>query len=283
MREADRPPEERVSILDRPRAMADSLPPHMAAHTRQRVDETSIRLALTIGDRHIYIARGTDDNDLYQFFFEPQSAGASGGPRSTLASHGACTAWSSSAGGCVAHGIVPDPVTAVRVGGVQAVLANNAYMAEVPSPGGEIVLTTPNGERVLQHPSILPATDGPSAGPDGRGYVGLVEYAWTGYTHVEIDDLDVPNWHGDLPGAFVLNGSAPDVWRVGVVLIDGPRAGQLAFADLVVQRDDADAAQSVKFVGQTAFGPHPDPPRLEGALQHLRELRLRFNASPGAS
>ena len=43
------------------------------------------------------------------------------------------------------------------------------------------------------------------------------------------------------------------------------------------------AAQTVKFVGQTAFGPHPDPPRLEGALQHLQELRVRFNASTRAS
>ncbi len=61
MREADRLPGERVSILDQPREAADSLPPHMAATTRLRVDETSIRrLALTIDDRRIYIARGTD-------------------------------------------------------------------------------------------------------------------------------------------------------------------------------------------------------------------------------
>ena len=281
MREADRPLEERVSILDRPRAAADSLPPHMLALTRLRVEEASIRLALDVDDRRVYIARGTDDNDLFQFYFEAKGAGASGGPRSILASHGAHAAWNSNGGGCVAHGIVADAVIAVRIGGVEAVLANNAYMAEVPEPGGDVVLTTAAGEREFPRPSILPATAGPTSGPDGRGYAGLVEYAWSGYTNVQIDDLDVPGWHGNLSGPVVLNGSAPDIWRVGVVLLEGPCAGQLAFADLVVERAEFDAVRSVKFVGQTAFGPHPDPPRLEGARRRLQENRARFNASGG--
>ena len=281
MREADRPAEERLSILDRPRAETDALPAHMLAVPRrpwaQRVDEASSRLALVVGDRRFYIAKGTAEDDLFEFYFDSYGSSSGGGPRSVLVSHGARPGWSSGAGGCVAHGIVPDPVTAVRVGEVEAVLANNAYMAAVPSPGGQVVLTTANGEHVVPLPGVLPATDGPTTRPDGRGYIGLVEYAWSGYTKVEIDDLDVASWHGTLPGAFVLSGAAPDVWRVGVVLLEGQRAGQLASADLVVQRDDAGAARSVKFVGRTGFGPHPDPPRLAAALQRLRELRGSFD------
>lgn len=282
MREADRPPEERVSILDRPRAETDALRAHVLAIPRrpwaQRVDEASIRLALVVGDRRFYIARGTAEDDLFQFFVDSYGSTSAGGPRSVLVSHGARPGWTSNADRCVAHGIVPDPVTAVRVGGVEAVLANNAYMAEVPSPGGQIVLSTADGDHVVPLPRTLPASEGPTTRPDGRGYIGLIEYAWSGYTRVEVDDLDVPSWHGTLPGAsFVISGGAPDVWRVGVVLLEGQRAGELATADLVVQRDNAGAARSVKFVGHTAFGPHPDPPRLEAALQRLRELRGPFD------
>lgn len=105
----------------------------------------------------------------------------------------------------------------------------------------------------------------------------MVEYAQSGFTDVEIDDLDVAGWHGDVLGAFIAVAGQPNVRPVGVVLLEGPRAGQLALADLVVRREEPGApATTVELNGHTAFGPHPDPPRLEAALQRLREIGGRF-------
>jgi hypothetical protein len=280
VREADRPIELRVSVLDRPRSDSDVVPDHMKQMHGGRLDVSSVRLALVVGDCRIYIGRGVDEDDLYQFLWHSSGGGASGGPRSVLASHGVKPAWNS--GGdrrCLAHGIVADSVTAVRVDGIEAVLENNAYIVEVPSIGGPVVVTTADGEREFPRPpSLRPLRDAsePTEGADGRGYLGMVEYAWSGMADLEIDDLDTPNWHGTIQGAFLINGNAPSIWPVGVVLLEGPRAGQLGLADLVVQRGAKGPADSVEFVGRTAFGPHPDPPRLEAALQRLRDLGGRY-------
>jgi hypothetical protein len=280
VREADRPIELRVSVLDRPRADTDALPEPMAQHMLgNRLDEESVRLGLVVGECNMYVARGEDEEEIFQFLRHSTGGGSAGGNRSTFATHGALVCWNSGGDGrCIAYGVVPDSVIAVRVDGVEAVLANNAYVAAVPSPGGEVVLVTADGEREFPRPPTLRplrSVEESAAGPEGRGYLGMVEYAWSGMTDLEIDDLDIPNWHGTPAGALLLN-SAPDVWPVGVVLLEGPRSGELALADMVVQRDATGATESVEFVGRTAFGPHPDPPRLDAALQRLRELRGRF-------
>jgi hypothetical protein len=83
------------------------------------------------------------------FFFDSHGGGIWGGPRSVLISHGAAVGWSSNEYGSVVHGIVPDPVTAVRVGEIEAIMANNAFIAAASSRDGPIVLKTPNGERVV--------------------------------------------------------------------------------------------------------------------------------------
>jgi hypothetical protein len=278
MTEVDRPIEVRVSVLDRPRSVDDDLP---ASYLRsggmaERVDEASVRLLLELERWRLYLARGTNDDDLYQFVVGARGAGMSGGPRRTLVTHGATVGWNSGGDGCVFYGIVPDPVTAVRVDGVQAIMANNGFMLRVPAPWGRIVLTTAEGEREYPQPPSLR----PLVGPDepttaGRGYIGMVEYAQSGFTDVTIDDLDIAKWHGDVLGAFIAAAGQPDVRPVGVVLLEGPRAGQLALADLVIQRD-GETPTSVMFNGQTPFGPHPDPPRLEAALRRLRALGGRF-------
>jgi hypothetical protein len=279
VREADRPIELRVSVVDRPRADEDVLPipGRMFEHG---LDESSIRLALVVGDWRMYIARGVNDDEIYQWLAHPSGGGGSGGSRSTFVTHGALVAWGSGGDGrCIAHGVVPDAVIAVRVDGVQAVLANNAYVAEVPGMWGEIILTTAEGEREFPRPpSLRPLRDATESTDraDGRGYLGMVEYAWSGMTDLEIDDLDRPDWRGTIQGVFLINGNGPKIWRVGVVLLEGPRAGQLGIADLVVERGDSGPADSVEFVGREPFGPHPDPPRLEAALQRLRKLGGRY-------
>jgi hypothetical protein len=152
VREADRSSEERLSVLDRQQADTDALPPHLlAAPARpwaERVDQRTVRLALVADDRRIWVGRGVAD-EIFRFFFDFHGVSIWGGPRSVLISHGAAVGSSSNAYGSFVHGIVPDPVTAVRVGEIEAILANNAFIAAASSRDGPIVLATRNGEHVV--------------------------------------------------------------------------------------------------------------------------------------
>jgi hypothetical protein len=270
VRESDRPIEERVSVLDRPLAETDALPPmfeHGAAHVLERMEPGSLRLAAVAGDVRLYVARGIDEDRLFEFTCHPHGSGASAGPRSTLVSHGARVGWSSGSGLSYGHGIVPDTVTAVRVGAVDAVLGENGFIAMGTAPGDVIVLTTTDGERKVELPSFRPRSNPNASTPDRPGYAGQVEYAQRRGTHLEIADLDDPHWSSK-PSTFLRSARAPDVWMVGVVLLEGHRAGEWAFADLVVERDESGAVTGVEFRGQTAFG-HPEWPRREALDAHF--------------
>jgi len=63
-------------------------------------------------------------------------------------------------------------------------------------------------------------------------YSGVVEFAGGATTVVEIDDLDSPSWRGTPRLLFSNHANPPAVWLVGVHLLEGPRAGQYANADL---------------------------------------------------
>lgn len=80
-------------------------------------------------------------------------------------------------------------------------------------------------------------------------YIGQIEYAGGATAHVEIDNLDAPDWQGS-PRQILLNAHAPQVWFVGVHLLEGPRAGQFATADL-------HRATPPHFEGREAFMPAP--------------------------
>ena len=81
-------------------------------------------------------------------------------------------------------------------------------------------------------------------------YSGLVEFAAGATTVVDIDDLDAPSWRGT-PGRLFLNhANPPALWLVGVHLLEGPRAGQYANADL--HRDAPPF-----FTGRGPFGEAP--------------------------
>jgi hypothetical protein len=278
--EKDRPVEERVSVLDREFADVDALPPelgHREDEIGARIQAGSLRLAAVAGEVRLYVARGIDEESLFELTCHPTGGGASAGPRSTLVTHGARIGWSSGGGLSYVHGIVPDAVTAVRVGDVDSVLGENGFIAIGTSLADPIVLVTADGERTVERPSFPLGGNANASSPDRRGYVGLVEYAQSGIANVEIDDLDEPHWTATL-STFVMSARAPDVWTVGVVLLEGHRAGDLAMANLVVRQDDKGAVASVRFEGRSAFGPHPDPPRLEAALERLRALR-RFGST----
>jgi hypothetical protein len=85
MREADRPISERVSVLDRPRRDGDL--PSLRGLLDDRVDPSSVRLALVDDDRRVYIGRGADD-ELSVLFVDGQGGGACTGPRSSLTEAG---------------------------------------------------------------------------------------------------------------------------------------------------------------------------------------------------
>jgi hypothetical protein len=82
-----------------------------------------------------------------------------------------------------------------------------------------------------------------------ESYSGQIEYAGGATAHVEIDDLDTAEWRGS-PHSILLNANAPAVWFVGVHLLDGPRAGQFATADL-------HRVTPTHFAGREPFGPAP--------------------------
>ena len=161
MREADRPVSERVSVLDRrPR---DGDLPIFSGPLDDRVDPSSVRLALVDDDRRVYIGRGADD-ELSVLFVDVQGGGACTGPRSSLIESGAIVQWTSGSGGAngrpsksrfVVTGIVADIVIAVRVGDVPATLRNNAFAAVMPRGAADVVtVSTSDGERQLRLPRL---------------------------------------------------------------------------------------------------------------------------------
>jgi hypothetical protein len=162
MREADRPIGERVSVLDRQPADGD-LPPIVSGLLDDRVDRSSVRLALVDDDRRVFIGRGAGD-ELSVLFVDAQGGGACTGPRSTLAERGAIVMWTSGWGGAqgrpdksrlVVTGVVADFVTAVRVGDVSAALQNNAFAAAMPRGASDVVIvSTPDGERQVPLPRL---------------------------------------------------------------------------------------------------------------------------------
>ena len=111
---------------------------------KQEVDAASVRLALDLDDCRIYVGLGTREESLFLCIDGPQGGGASVGPRATLVTHRARI----QGNGKTTIGIVADLVTAVRVGDVDAVLANNVFVAHASLHEG-IVVTTPEGERTV--------------------------------------------------------------------------------------------------------------------------------------
>jgi hypothetical protein len=105
-----------------------------------------------------------------------------------------------------------------------------------------------------------------------ESYVGRVEHAASGSTRVEIDDLDSPNWIGTPVGPHVVNANAPDVWEVGIILLEGPRAWQYATANQIARRS-GDEGVTVRFEGTTAFAPVLSAGDVSAAQERIETLR----------
>jgi hypothetical protein len=108
-----------------------------------------VRLALAFEDLRVYVGVGTRAESLFLMLESTDGSSASIGPRATLVTHGATRQGSGNTRGHVMLGIVPDLVTAVRVDGLYAELANNVYLARARVED-EIVLTLiGGGERTM--------------------------------------------------------------------------------------------------------------------------------------
>jgi hypothetical protein len=103
-----------------------------------------------------------------------------------------------------------------------------------------------------------------------------VEHAASGLSRLEIDDLDSPHWVGTPAGPTLTSAHAPDVWTVGVILVESRRAWQYATAERVTRRDQ-EGGVSVRFHGKTAFAPVLSATDIEAAQQRLENWR-QFNA-----
>jgi hypothetical protein len=117
----------------------------------QEVDAASVRLALELDDRRVYVGLAGPDDCLFLFCDGRFGSGASIGPRETLVTHGARVQSGVNAGGSHVVGIVSDEVTAVHVGSTEAVLSNNVFLAVDVSLDDPIVFRAADGERTFQH------------------------------------------------------------------------------------------------------------------------------------
>ena len=147
MREIDRPIAERVSSLDRARGIGDRVDVTPVPLGRATSGLETVRLALRSDDREVFVGRNGDD----VLAIAVQNRSGGGGcrsVRSVLHERGAIVMTNSNADGILVVGIVADNVSAVRVGDVPAMLANNAFLAEIgPDDSPVVVVTTPAGER----------------------------------------------------------------------------------------------------------------------------------------
>jgi hypothetical protein len=162
VREADRPLPLRVSVLDQVLTDADALPePLGAGPMMQEVDVSSVRLAFSDEHHRVYVGLAGPGDNLFLWLESTFGGGCGIGPRETLMTHGARVQSSVRNEGLRDEerevvGIVSDEVTAVRVGGTEAVLANNVFVATGASYDDPIVVMTADGERAVRRPKPPP-------------------------------------------------------------------------------------------------------------------------------
>lgn len=142
-----------LSVFDRPPTQPDNpqerfgLQALLDGRTGQDVDPSTVRLALVDGDRRAFVALGAPDQ-IYLATFDSAGGGVCGAPLSFLGDNGVvCLKVSSNRLGSYVAGIVDDEVTAVHVGGREAVLQNNVFLIDTASFGDPIVIITDGGSR----------------------------------------------------------------------------------------------------------------------------------------
>ncbi|MCU1468793.1 MAG: hypothetical protein JWM72_4721 [Actinomycetia bacterium] len=156
VREIDRPIAERVSILDRALDFEDRVDVESVPFHSTSVELETLRLAMRIDDREVLVGRG-DDDVLALGVITRSGGGGCVSLRWVLRERGAIVMTNSNADGILVVGLVADSVSAVRVGEVPAILANNAFLAAIgPDDSPVVVVTTPDGDREAAGPPANP-------------------------------------------------------------------------------------------------------------------------------
>jgi hypothetical protein len=153
MREIDRPPAERVSVLDRPPNAAEHRPFDrlLLRSLEDRLER--VRVALDVDDIEVLVGRDGDDGLFVAIQVARGGGAVGGGSRWVLRDYGAIVLNSGNGRRVFVVGIVADEVAAVRVGDVPAHLGSNAFLAEIgPDDSSVPVITTPEGDREVGRP-----------------------------------------------------------------------------------------------------------------------------------
>jgi hypothetical protein len=129
----------------------------------QFVDVASVRLAFSDDEHRVYVGLAEPGDSLFLWSESTFGGGGGIGPRETLATHGARVQSGVRNEGLRDEerevvGIVSDEATAVHVGGTEAILSNNVFVAVGASYSDPIVVQTANGQRTIRRPS-LPRAD----------------------------------------------------------------------------------------------------------------------------
>jgi hypothetical protein len=126
----DRPPDERVSVLDRLSDSAELSAVESGPWLNRAFNRSEhVRLGLHRGDCRVFVGRDGEDR-LSLILDDADGGSASGGFRWVLRDHGAIVMITSTDARVLVVGIVADQVTAVRVGDVYATLGSNVFLAE---------------------------------------------------------------------------------------------------------------------------------------------------------
>jgi hypothetical protein len=158
VRERERPVDERLSLLDRPKADMEIDPPDEDEFRlfRSDVDLATVRVALRHDLGRIYLAPDarSDLDGIHIFIFKTSGgSGGAGFTRSVFREHGTCVCTTSSMNQPkIVYGALPDDVIAVRVGDADDDLGDNAFLAVLPPGVDSIVLTKADAERRVRLP-----------------------------------------------------------------------------------------------------------------------------------
>lgn len=143
-----------VSLLDRPEAFGDSLPPAVANGVDPReVDLSSVRLGARDGSEQFFVSKGTRGLCLIRVD-DPAAPAFTYTCASTLAAGGVYLAELDRANGTMQLAdVVPDDVTQASIDGKVVAIANGVLVADDVPIGASVKLVSPSGSQTVPLPS----------------------------------------------------------------------------------------------------------------------------------
>jgi hypothetical protein len=143
-----------ISLLDRPAAFGDSLPPSVAQGLDSReVDLSSVRFGGSDGSEQFFVAKGTRGLCLIRVD-DPSAPAFTYTCASTLSSGGVYLAQlDRSSGTMQLADVVPDDVTQASIGGRTVGISNGVLVADDVPLGASVELVSPSGSQIVPLPT----------------------------------------------------------------------------------------------------------------------------------